>query len=142
MLNERSMKALAGVHLDLVAVILRAAENTAQPFIVTEGLRTPERQRILIADGKSRTMRSRHITGHAVDLAVLLPEGGVSWERRAYRFLAMSVKAAAVELGIPVEWGGEIFGERFFDGPHFQLPWKQYPADVPDLDPEGQVTQT
>lgn len=33
---------------------------------------------------------------------------------------------ASEATGIPVEWGGNWEGLR--DGPHFQLPWKHYPA--------------
>ena len=142
MLNDRSMKNLSGVHPDLVVVILRASENESVPFIVVEGLRSPERQAILLAQGRSRTTRSLHLDGRAVDLCVALPGGGVSWERGAYKILAMSVLAAAHELGIPVEWGGEAFGPAFVDGPHFQLNPHFYPAAVLNLQPEGQVTQT
>ena len=142
MLNDRSLRALSGVHPDLVAVVLRAAENESVPFIVTEGLRTPERQAVLVASGRSRTLRSLNLDGRAVDLCVSLPGGGVSWERGAYKILALSVKAAAHELGIPVEWGGEAFGPAFVDGPHFQLNPHFYPAAILNLQPEGQVTQT
>ncbi|WP_084494694.1 M15 family metallopeptidase [Alkanindiges illinoisensis] len=31
---------------------------------------------------------------------------------------------AAKELNIPLEWGGDW--KNFKDGPHYQLPWKQY----------------
>ncbi len=140
--GDRSMKNLSGVHPDLVAVMLRAAENASVPFIITEGLRTPERQAILLAQGKSRTIHSLHLDGRAVDLAVSIAGGGISWERDAYKILAMSVKAAAHELGIPVEWGGEAFGPSFYDGCHFQLSPKFYPGTVFNLQPEGQVTKT
>ena len=138
-LSARSEKNLVGVHPDLVKVILRAAENVSHPFIVTEGRRTLARQTQLVAAGRSRTMNSRHLTGHAVDLAVFLPGGGVSWDARDYRLLAMSVKAAASELRIPIEWGGDWISWQ--DAPHFQLPHAVYPADV-NLQPEGQVNQT
>ena len=65
-LNERSLKALQGVHPDLVRVVNQAALSSPFPFIVTEGLRTIERQRILFAQKLSRTMNSRHLTGHAI----------------------------------------------------------------------------
>ena len=140
-LGGRSIHNLAGVHPDLVRVVLRAAEGPTS-FIVTEGLRTMERQKVLMAEGKSRTLRSRHLTGHAVDLAVVVEDGTISWDKGDYKILSMQMKAAALELAIPLEWGGEAFGESFFDGPHFQLPWKFYPAEVPNLQPEGLVTQT
>lgn len=130
-LNARSMMRLQGVHPDLVAVVLRAAEGP-HAFIVTDGLRTKERQAELVACGKSRTMNSRHLgpVSHAVDLAVVLPDGTITWERMPYKYLALTVKAAAVELGIPIEWGGECFGPTFVDSVHFQLPWRQYPLDL------------
>lgn len=129
-LGDRSLRTLEGVHPDLVAVVLRAAAIGSILFIVTEGRRTRARQEHLVATGKSRTMNSRHLTGHAVDLAVMLSDGTVSWEHAAYRFLAITVKAAARDLEIPLDWGGDCFGPSFFDGPHFQLPWAQYPVEL------------
>lgn len=134
-LSERSIQTLSGVHPDLVRVVLRSADGPIH-FVVTEGVRTRERQIVLVSEGKSRTMNSRHLAvgtppySHAVDLAVLLPDGTISWEHSAYRYLSLQVKAAAAELGIPIEWGGEAFGPSFYDGPHFQLPWHQYPVDL------------
>ena len=138
-LGGRSLLALEGVHPDLVAVVKLAASNGVN-FIVTEGLRSSARQAVLVAAGKSRTMRSRHLTGHAVDLAVALPGGGISWEQEEYRRLAICMKSAAAEAGIPIQWGGECFGPAFVDAVHFQLPWDSYPPAVPDLNPPGQVS--
>jgi len=129
-LGGRSLLALEGVHPDLVKVIISTADD-GHGFIVTEGRRTKARQAVLVAAGKSRTMNSRHISGHAVDLAVTLTGGGgISWDKEDYKYLAMQVKTVAANLGILVEWGGECFGPSFFDGPHFQLPWKNYPLDL------------
>ena len=139
MLNDRSMKNLSGVHPDMVAVVLKASEGGI-PFIVTEGLRTLERQEMLVAAGKSRTLNSRHIHGLAVDLAVSLPDGGVSWKRDDYKILAMQVKAASVELGIPIVWGGEWVS--FWDGCHWELDRRYFPDGVVNLQPEGKVTTT
>ena len=137
MLNDRSMKALAGVHPDLVAVILRASEGGI-PFVVTEGLRSPDRQEMLVAAGKSRTLNSRHLHGLAVDLAVKLPDGGVSWVRDDYKLLAMQVTAAAVELGIPVVWGGSWIS--FVDSVHWELNRDYYPDPPLDFSQKGTVT--
>ena len=124
MTGEAGMSRLQGVHPDLVRVIEKAAD-IAQPFLVTEGLRTVERQKELVAAGKSQTMRSRHITGHAVDLCCIVG-GKASWEWSRYEALARDVKAAAALLQVPVEWGGDW--KTLKDGPHFQLPHKEYPA--------------
>jgi peptidoglycan L-alanyl-D-glutamate endopeptidase CwlK len=140
-LSDRSMLKLAGVHPDLVMVIVRAAEMTFQPFIVTEGLRTKERQIELVREGKSRTLNSRHLHGLAVDVGICLPDGGITWAFNEYKFLASTVKAAAVEMAIPVLWGGEAFGPSFRDGPHFELNRAYYPDPVPNLQPAGEVSK-
>jgi peptidoglycan LD-endopeptidase CwlK len=129
---------LRGVHPDLVQVVERAAELSDRPFRVLEGLRTLERQRTLKAKGASKTLNSRHIKaangfGHAVDIAPL--DGGqVSWSWPLYNPLAKVMKQAAKEAGVPVEWGGDWV--KFRDGPHWQLPWRQYPGktDVAEID--------
>ncbi|WLQ15633.1 M15 family metallopeptidase [Hahella aquimaris] len=123
-LGKRSKSRLVGLHPDLVKVIERAIQISPIDFTVLEGLRTIERQKELYKASKSKTMRSRHLTGHAVDLGVLI-NGAITWETRYYQILADAVKQAAEGLGIPIEWGGDFNG--FFDGPHYQLPWKEYP---------------
>lgn len=125
-LSERDRQRLVGVHPDLVRVVERAAQAEEAAFIVLEGLRSMERQAQLAAAGRSQTMRSRHLTGHAVDLGALGEGGKLVWTRPAYYALGALVKAAAKDEGVPVEWGGDWRG--FFDGPHFQLPWADYPA--------------
>jgi peptidoglycan L-alanyl-D-glutamate endopeptidase CwlK len=123
-LGKVSLSRLNGVHPDLVKVVHRAIELTEIDFTVTEGLRDVERQKKLLAAGASKTMRSRHLTGHAVDLAALV-DGRIRWDWPLYDKLAKAMKAAAAELNIPIEWGGDW--KSFRDGPHFQLPWKSYP---------------
>lgn len=126
-------KKLEGVHPDLRAIIEEALKSSDVPFIVTEGLRTAARQAELVKAGKSKTLRSRHLTGHAVDLAIwddrnqdkVVGVDELSWKFEDYKLLANSVKAAAARLKLPIEWGGDW--TSFKDGPHFQLPWKEYP---------------
>jgi len=128
-LNASSEKRLKGVHPDLVKVVRRAAEITTTDFVVTCGLRTLAEQRRLVAAGASKTLKSRHLPGtgglsHAVDLAAVLG-GKVRWDWPLYHRLAAAMKQAAAELKVPLEWGGDW--KTFKDGPHFQLPWSNYP---------------
>lgn len=123
-LNARSLKNLEGVHEDLVLVVHRASEITNLDFIVTEGLRTLEKQKMLFEKGASKTMKSRHLTGHAIDLAAVI-DGEVRWDFPLYDQLADTMKEAAQIEGVAIEWGGSWL--KFRDGPHFQLPWKEYP---------------
>lgn len=123
-LSPRSMSRLAGVHHDLFSVIERAIQITAVDFAVLEGVRTKSRQKELYAAGATTTMNSRHLTGHAVDLGAWVT-GSVRWDWPLYYKIADAVKQAASELNVPITWGGSW--ESFPDGPHFELPWKEYP---------------
>ncbi len=122
--DARSLRNLKGVHPDLVRVIKRAAELAPGAFIVTEGLRTAQRQRELKAAGASKTLNSRHLTGHAIDVACLL-DGKVRWDWPLYDKLAKAVKKAARELKVPIVWGGDW--PKFRDGPHYELCRRTYP---------------
>lgn len=121
-LGKRSVRRLYGVHPDLVSVVQKAIGISEQDFTVLEGLRTQERQQQLYNTGKSKTMNSRHLTGHAVDLA----PWPITWDWNHFYPIADAMKQAAEELDIPIQWGGDW--ASFPDGPHFQLPWKDYPA--------------
>lgn len=125
-LAPRSLKALEGVHPDLVKVVKRADDLGAR-FHITDGLRTLERQRQLVKAGKSKTMKSRHLTGHAVDFVVAEPGGGVSYEHADMKACAAVFKQAAQELGVAIEWGGDW--KRFVDTPHIELDRKVYKED-------------
>ena len=129
-LSERSLGRLQGAHPDLHKVIVRAAAISDMDFTVLEVLRTVERQRHLVKTGASKTMNSRHLPGkdglsRAVDIAPLDDTGKVSWAWPLYHKLAVVIKQAAVDVGIPIEWGGDWI--TFKDGPHWQLPHKAYP---------------
>jgi peptidoglycan L-alanyl-D-glutamate endopeptidase CwlK len=123
-LGPRSLERLVGVHPDLVRVVKRAIGESPLDFTVLEGLRTLERQKVLFAKGATKTMNSRHLTGHAVDLAPVI-NGAVSWDWPLYDRLALTVLAAAKDEGVWITWGGSW--KTFRDGPHFELPWEKYP---------------
>jgi peptidoglycan L-alanyl-D-glutamate endopeptidase CwlK len=128
-LDARSERNLVGVHPDLVKVVRRAAQLTDTDFTITCGPRTIAEQRVLVRKGASKTMNSRHIPGKdgkakAVDLAAMIGKD-LKWDWPLYFRLAAAMKLAAKELKVPLEWGGDW--RSFKDGPHFQLPHKQYP---------------
>jgi peptidoglycan L-alanyl-D-glutamate endopeptidase CwlK len=132
-INNKSQKLLAKVHPDLARVVRRCAKDWKDPetgWIITCGARTLEEQKLLVAKGASKTMRSRHLIApngysHAVDFAYTI-KGVVKWDWPLYAKLATAIKAAAKAEKVPVEWGGDW--KTFKDGPHFQLPWKSYPG--------------
>ena len=150
-LDNLSLAHLGGVHPDLVRVVTKCAADVPLPFTfaVSQGLRTVEQQRQYVAQGRSQTMNSRHLDGHAVDLVVLV-DGKITWDWPMYYRLADGMRHASLDTQIPLVWGGvwdkemadyasdaehesalyvvrarEKGYKGFVDGPHFELPrWK------------------
>lgn len=118
-LGSRSLSNLKDVHPHLIRVAKRAIQITKQDFTIIEGRRTLERQKELVSTGASRTMNSRHLTGHAIDI-VPWP---ISWEWEDFVPVVEAMRRAANELGIPVEHGFD-WG---WDAPHHELSWEHYP---------------
>lgn len=123
-LSRGSRAKMAGVHPDLVRVVERAITLTPVDFRVIEGLRTRARQAELFKAGATRTMNSRHLTGHAVDLVALVG-GKVRWDWPLYPRIAAAMKDAAQDLNVRIVWGGDF--RTFKDGPHFELDRRRYP---------------
>lgn len=131
--DGRSLRRMIGIHPDLRRVMDRALQDAPFQFIITEGLRTIERQRELVRIGASKTLNSRHLTGHAVDLVPFVDidkDGKVESEEMyawpLYHRLAPSIKEAADKEGVAIVWGGDW--RTFKDGPHWELDRREYPA--------------
>jgi peptidoglycan L-alanyl-D-glutamate endopeptidase CwlK len=103
-LSKRSLERLEGVDERLVSVVKRAIQVTRIDFGVIQGLRTMEEQQKMYARGVSRTMKSKHLTGHAVDLMVYIGSRG-SWELNLYDDVADAMKLAAIQQGVSIRWG-------------------------------------
>lgn len=131
--SERSLKNLQGINPALRRVLDRALQESPHDFVITEGLRTVERQRQLLAKGASTTMNSRHITGHAVDLYAWVDldvDGKVEFTEmanpRLLTQIADAMKVAAGKEQVAIVWGGDW--KSFKDMPHFELDRRVYPA--------------
>lgn len=124
--SARSLKNLNGIHPDLRRVLDRALQESPLDFVVIEGLRTKERQAQLVASGASQTLNSRHLTGHAVDIVPIGPNGKAAFDWPLYHKMAPAVKAAAEAEGVALVWGGDW--KSFKDGPHFELDKVVYPS--------------
>ncbi len=122
--SDRSLKNLNGIHPDLRRVMDRALKNSPIDFVIIDGLRTIERQRQLVSAGASKTMNSRHLTGHAVDLVPLLDldrdgkiETSEMFNVPLMRRLHQHIEAAFNAENVKFEWGGD-WG---WDFPHYEL---------------------
>lgn len=150
-LGKESKAKLKDVHSDLAKIVEAAIKITKVDFCVEEGLRSVERQKKLVAAKASRTMNSRHLTGHAVDLVAMV---GIQkrWDWPLYYDIARAMQTTANDLKIKLRWGGvwdkllneykdpelEVFHyvtreklrmkkSVYIDGPHFELNWADYP---------------
>lgn len=135
-LSQRSKNRLTDVHPDLVKVVRRAIELTSVDFGVLEGARTLAKQKDLFAIRASLTMDSRHLPSwvaelgkeyaHAVDLGAYY-QNELRWDWPLYTEVARAMFAAATELDVDIQWGGNW--RSFKDGPHFQLSRRMYPKE-------------
>lgn len=129
-LSERDLKKLKDAHPHLKLVVETAAKNTSIPFMVMEVERDMATQLANIKKGVSWTKRSRHLPSkdglaRAADLVPIDEKGKPIWAWPVYHKLAVIIKAAAKQVKVPIEWGGDWKKNK--DGPHWQLPWKLYP---------------
>jgi hypothetical protein len=131
--SKDSLNKLDLIHPDLKKVIMRALEISKMDFHVREGMRTLEQQKIYFQRGTSKTMESRHLTGHAVDLNPVI-DGHQILDSKIpnvyFDMIASAVKTAAEELDVPIIWGGDfpkLYDTKFSDKYHFELDKKAYP---------------
>lgn len=116
--SEKSKSKLEGVDPRLVQIAVLALQLSPVDFGITEGLRTLERQKQLVKAGASKTLKSKHLEGKAIDVVAYL-DGEVRWDWPLYEKIAKAFKQAADELNYKITWGGSW--ATFKDGPHFQI---------------------
>jgi peptidoglycan L-alanyl-D-glutamate endopeptidase CwlK len=117
-LSKKSIAKLKEVHPHIQELVKSAINLSTIDFGISEGMRTRDRQQILYDTGKSQTMNSRHLTGHAVDVYAW-KDGAVSWEFEDYETINIAFSKASKLTNIPYVWGGSW--KSFKDGPHFEL---------------------
>jgi len=137
--SKRSLKNMEGLHPDLIRVLNRALQITPTMFVVTEGLRTLERQKELKRIGASKTLKSRHLKqadgyGHAFDFYAYVDtnsDGKIAFEEmsnvRLMLGIADAIKKAAADEKVSITYGGDW--RKFKDYPHFELNRAVYPGN-------------
>ena len=149
-LSKRSQAQLIGVHPDLQRMVEVALTETSIDFGVLEGLRTMARQRQFVESKASKSLNSRHLTGHAVDLGAYIGRE-LRWDAGLYYPIAHAMAVAASSLKTSIRWGGcwtvikpstdlnkavynyvarcKAAGTKpLIDLGHFELPRDRYPA--------------
>jgi|TARA_R100000734_G_scaffold17932_1_gene14427 hypothetical protein len=120
--GKRSKERLRGVDTRLVNVLNELVK--IMDVTIIEGLRSKQRQEILLKEGKTKTKFSKHIEGKAVDLAPY----PIDWEDRdRFHYMGGMIRGIAKQLNINVRWGGdwdsdgETKDNRFDDLVHVEI---------------------
>lgn len=121
--GPKSLKALEGVKPPLVVLANEVLKRSKINFSISEGVRSLERQKQLFAEKKTLTLKSKHLSGNAIDFAAFI-DGKLSWDKQYYDYLGELFETTAKDLGINIKWGGRFKmanGKPFYDGPHVEL---------------------
>jgi peptidoglycan L-alanyl-D-glutamate endopeptidase CwlK len=122
-LSRRSLDRLEGVDERLQAVAKHAITLTKTDFGVIQGLRTLDEQKELVAKGASKTMKSLHLEGKAIDVMAFVNSRaswrwGAAWhidDIRKWEGTMEEAMNAYIDLR-------RSQGKRpFIDGPHFEI---------------------
>ncbi len=104
-LSQRSLGRLDGVKNELHSVVTTAIGLTNVDFGVTCGLRDLKTQEDLVARGASQSLKSKHLTGDAVDVVAYIGGSRISWELNLYDDIADAFKEASIREGVGIRWG-------------------------------------
>lgn len=104
-LSKRSIKRLEGTDPLLSAIVQRALTLSEIDFGVSQGRRSLEEQKALLAKGATQTLLSKHLNGMAVDLFAYF-KGKMRWEINFYDPIAKAMRQASREKKCTLRWGG------------------------------------
>ena len=123
--GKRSRSRLKGVNPKLVNVLNEAIK--LMDLTILEGLRSVERQKELVASGASKTMKSKHLKGMAVDVTPYPVDFDSAKGINRHYYMAGMLRGIAHMMKITVRSGadwdsdGEIKDQKFNDLVHLEL---------------------
>lgn len=127
-LSARSQSKLIGVRKPLVELVNRALEISEADFAVIEGLRSIEKQKENVRNGVSQTMKSKHLTGQAIDILPSSIKPGMKWELHHFYPVLDAFYRAGEEQGVMLRFGINWKNDpslpietKFIDAPHIEL---------------------
>ena len=130
-LGKRSLQRLVGVHPVLAFCVHEAIKRADVDFGVLDGVRTMARQRALVAQGKSKTYKSYHLYGLAVDLVPFI-DGKYTWDDEgAFALIEEAMKEVIAIHNLPIEWG---YDKWQWDMPHWQMTGYKSQYDIRRID--------
>ena len=104
--GKKSKERLRGVHPKLVNVLNELIK--IMDVTIIEGLRSEERQKELLEQGKTKTKFSKHIKGKAVDLAPY----PIDWEdRERCHYMGGMIRGIGKQLNTDLRWGGDWYSD-------------------------------
>jgi peptidoglycan L-alanyl-D-glutamate endopeptidase CwlK len=130
-LGNRSLKRLVGVHPMLAFCVHEAIKISEVDFGVLDGVRTMKRQRTLVRQGKSKTFKSYHLYGLAVDLVPFI-NGRYTWEdEEAFILISEAMNEVINRYDLKIQWGFKKWG---WDMPHWQMTGYRSKYDIRRID--------
>ena len=123
--GKRSRSRLKGFNLKLVNILNEAIK--LMDLTILEGLRSVERQKELVASGASKTMKSKHLKGWAVDVTPYPVDFDSAKGINRHYYMAGMLRGIAHMMKISVRSGadwdsdGEIKDQKFNDLVHLEL---------------------
>ncbi len=133
-LSGTSLRLLDRVHDDLARVARRAIVETNIDFGISEGIRTLEKQKLLLYQNKTTILNSQHLPqgpdglSHAIDVFAWV-EGQAVWSNKYYGPIVQAFTTAAIALGVQLQFGHlwlEFIPGKGPDSVHIQLNQKYY----------------
>lgn len=92
---------------DLKMICYNALAMSDTDFGISETVRTVKRQEQLVKAGKSKTMKSKHLVGMAVDVVPWSPEiEDYTFEKEYFFSIAEAFRMAAANYDVKLRWGG------------------------------------
>ena len=130
-LGKKSRRKMIGVHPYLAFAVEKAIQISDVDFGVVDGVRSMDRQRKLVKQGKSKTFNSYHLYGLAVDLVPYI-NGRYTWDDDgAFEMIEEAMKEVIEAYNLPIEWGYDKWG---WDKPHWQMTGYRKVYDVRKID--------
>ena len=125
-LGNKSLGQLVGVHPELGFAATEAIKITKQDFTIFDGVRSFAQQKELVRKGASKTLKSYHLYGLAIDLVPWI-NGQPRWEHKPLEVINKAMREVIKSHGLEVDWGFDLWG---WDKPHYQLTGYKKQYDV------------